>query len=47
LQSSSGLFLDFSWVAADAEVTEVLPACRQIPQNLTFTLPGTAFVQVS
>jgi hypothetical protein len=23
LQSSSGLFLDFSWVAADAEVTEL------------------------
>src|SRR6267378_1456878 len=28
LQSSSGLFLDFSWVAADAKVTELLPACR-------------------
>ena len=30
LQSSSGLFLDFSWVAADAEVTELLPAYQEL-----------------
>ena len=29
------------------EVTELLPACRQIAQNLIFTLPRTPFAQVS
>jgi len=28
LQSSSGLFLNFSRVAANAKITELLPACR-------------------